>query len=694
MQLLETKNQYGIEDSIFSFQDTFFDSLKLNVYVECSTEKFLQYQKDILEDFVADFVSKIQENDSYEMEKIKQTFESSLQGLNIKLHQFADKVHDVEKFNLKWFIQLVADNLLMWSMLGEVSLLILRDQKILYTLENISDHTAKIDSFSDIVEGDLEWSDQIVYVGTKLSDVINQQDRKELESILIENDSEETFVTSLESVLLSRMDSTYLSFIISYIVKISFNLWNSRTSRWWFSFSWELNTIWEKIQASNLFKTLKNKLWKNKIYFITVIFWIAIILLLSSLFSQFWTPSEWDTRFQTASGTYIDLTIDDIQKEMAEFQSLDASSNEKSIKYAEIMQKLDFIESKGKWLQDVKSLKSILQSEYYKGFNIIPIEKLTQFTNWSRILAFNSAELSRLWTLRKVFSLKNLAVAWTKGVLLDITSDTNRGNLIDLNAGNNLQDCTLSLLRDGLYCYTEWDDLFLVNKTGITPLETDDGSFKNWIWGLGIFNKNNFYIFQKTLSSIWNVLVTRYRNVAGSETNFQGWSSYQVLTDSGMNFSEFGSFAIDGSFFGWSNRRPYLFWRTNGAGTDLSYREIPIKWWEILLQEFTDKVKIITSSATKYIYLFDQEKQLFVAYETVNPKTNDDNKALYAMKYLFSFKFMIEGHPVIDMNVSEASWDKPELYILNDEGVYKVALYEFIDSIRNNDTLKTVPAAQ
>jgi hypothetical protein len=44
-----------------------------------------------------------------------------------------------------------------------------------------------------------------------------------------------------------------------------------------------------------------------------------------------------------------------------------------------------------------------------------------------------------------------------------------------------------------------------------------------------------------------------------------------------MNFSEFGSFAIDGSFFGWSNRRPYLFWRTNGAGTDLSYREIPIK---------------------------------------------------------------------------------------------------------------------
>ncbi|MCR5411848.1 MAG: hypothetical protein K6E76_02405 [Patescibacteria group bacterium] len=95
---------------------------------------------------------------------------------------------------------------------------------------------------------------------------------------------------------------------------------------------------------------------------------------------------------------------------------------------------------------------------------------------------------------------------------------------------------------------------------------------------------------------------------------------------------------------------------------------------DIVTQEFTDNVKIITNPATKYIFLFDQEKQLFVAYETVNPKTNTDNTSKYYMKYLFSFKFNLEGHPVIDMEISEASGDKPELYLLNDQGIYKILL--------------------
>ena len=117
MQLLETKNQYGSEDSVFSFQDVFFDSVKLNVYVECSAEKFLQYQKDILEDFVADFVATIQNEEGEDISNIKKTFEQSLQTLNTKFSQFAEKVHDVEKFYLKGVVQLVADNLLMTSML-------------------------------------------------------------------------------------------------------------------------------------------------------------------------------------------------------------------------------------------------------------------------------------------------------------------------------------------------------------------------------------------------------------------------------------------------------------------------------------------------------------------------------------------------------------------------------------------------
>jgi len=691
MQLVETKQQYGPEESVFSFQDTLLDSVKLNVYVECSAEKFLQYQKEILEDFVADFTAKVQNAESQDINELKECFEASLKGLNENFDKFASKVRDVERFQLKGIIQLVANNLLMASMIGEVSLLIMRDQKILYTLENSVDYTDKIDSFSDFVEGSLEGSDHIVYVGVKIADVLGQQDRKELEAVLFEDDPEEKFITALESILVSRVEKEYISFIISYVVSFSLEV----KKEWpMVDFTKKISEIGGKIQTSDFLQNLKKQLWGNKIYLISLCSGLLIILLLYSLISQRNGNEDPETKFQTASGTYIDLTIEDIQKEMAEFQSLDPSSPEKSLKYSEIMQKLDFIESKGKWLENVKQLKTILQAEYYKGFNIIPIEKLTQFTNGSRILAFNSSETAKLGTLHSVLIPKNVSVIGTKGALLDIVSDSNRGSLKEFNANKDLTKCTLSLLRDGVYCSSDDGTMFLINKAGITPLETTDGVFSSNVGWLGIFNKNNFYVFQKNISSVGNIFVTRYRNVAGSESSFQGGSSYDVLVGSGMSFSEFWSFAIDGSFFGWSNKKPYLFWRSNLAGTSLSYREIPLKGGDIVAQEFTDKVKIITSSATKYIYLFDQEKQLFVAYETVNPKTNDDNKALYAMKYLFSFKFMIEGHPVIDMNVSEASWDKPELYILNDEGVYKVALYEFIDSIRNNDTLKTVPAAQ
>ncbi len=109
----------------------------------------------------------------------------------------------------------------MASMIGEVSLLIMRDQKILYTLENSVDYTDKIDSFSDFVEGSLEGSDHIVYVGVKIADVLGQQDRKELEAVLFEDDPEEKFITALESILVSRVEKEYISFIISYVVSFS-----------------------------------------------------------------------------------------------------------------------------------------------------------------------------------------------------------------------------------------------------------------------------------------------------------------------------------------------------------------------------------------------------------------------------------------------------------------------------------------
>jgi hypothetical protein len=60
------------------------------------------------------------------------------------------------------------------------------------------------------------------------------------------------------------------------------------------------------------------------------------------------------------------------------------------------------------------------------------------------------------------------------------------------------------------------------------------------------------------------------------------------------------------------------------------------------------------------------------------------------MKYLFSFKFDLGTSKVYDVAIPESTGDKPELYILSSDGVNKIPLYEFIESVKVNNQLKTV----
>ncbi len=136
MQIQERKIQYLNEEKIFSFQDTLAEEISFKIFVECLTDKFVQFQKDILEDFVAEFTSTVKSHPDLEIHEIKTLFEEALQMLNTKFKQFSDKVRDVEKFQLKGMIQLVVENSLMASMIGDTTLMIMRDEKILYTLAN------------------------------------------------------------------------------------------------------------------------------------------------------------------------------------------------------------------------------------------------------------------------------------------------------------------------------------------------------------------------------------------------------------------------------------------------------------------------------------------------------------------------------------------------------------------------------
>ena len=59
--------------------------------------------------------------------------------------------------------------------------------------------------------------------------------------------------------------------------------------------------------------------------------------------------------------------------------NLRSDSDEKSVKYNEILQKLGLLEQKGMWAEDVKNLRESLKASYEQGFNVMTIKSLSQF---------------------------------------------------------------------------------------------------------------------------------------------------------------------------------------------------------------------------------------------------------------------------------------------------------------------------
>lgn len=105
--------------------------------------------------------------------------------------------------------------------------------------------------------------------------------------------------------------------------------------------------------------------------------------------------------YQTGTGGVAYLTLDEINADIFAFNILDPSTDEKSQKYSEILQKLQILESKGKWPEDVKKLRENLNAAYERGFNVIAIKDMAQFDDnqnaiRSKVLAFTDMEKQKI----------------------------------------------------------------------------------------------------------------------------------------------------------------------------------------------------------------------------------------------------------------------------------------------------------
>ena len=698
MQLQEHKKVYVTDDEIFSFQDTLLNDISFKVFVQCSKEKFLQYQKDIIEEFVADFTNIIKTSEDLDQEDIREIFEQNLQLLNTKLKQFAEKVRDVEHFSLKWVIQLVIDQKLMSSMIGNVSMIVLRDQKTAYSIPNSVDIKAKIDLFSDFIEWEIERDDQILYVGLKFADVMDAHDLKEMENLLAQEESSEWILSFLEELLTTRVEKSSIWFIISYFVQgPSISLIAKR--KWWLKLKWSMKWIkgksikyisdlWEKMHNSERFQNVKEQLSENKIYVVGFVLVILMFIFLYSLASQILNDSNHNDKFQTSTWVYIDINLEDLQNDIVEFKTLDASSNLKSSKYTEILQKLEFLEEQWKWLDDVAELKAQLEENYYDGFRITQFKSENDLNTIAgkdtQVLTFNSSDTTKLWDLNSISVPRNIMIAWSKWAIIDASSDTSRWSLIEYNLSSSLKNCIPSLNSNGIYCYNDNWEIYMISKAGIVPVWTEDWNFRSWIGWLGTFSSRNLYVFNSNVSSLGNMLLTRYQtNSDGTYANFRKWSSYSIA-GSGLNFGTFTSFAIDGNFFGWADGKLYLFRREDVAWTTLQYRQINIKWWNPFTDKYSNNIKIITSGSTRYIYIYDRDQQLFTVYNTEKTKMNEENKRGYQLVYMFSLKFDIDWVDVYDADIPSSTADRPELYLLTSQWVNKIALYEYIEAMSKN----------
>ncbi|MEI8091882.1 MAG: hypothetical protein WCG98_06815 [bacterium] len=214
-------------------------------------------------------------------------------------------------------------------MIGDVSVMIFRDEKLYYSLNNSTNAKGKIDLFSDFVEGDIESRDEVVYVGVRIADVLDNNDFKEMEQAL---KSESTHLANfLQDVLHTRIDKKAFAFIYHFVMTGGAQKATQIVPE-------------RKVNEDTLRYKIKSKFLKNKYQVTVTVLSIFILFMLINLLSQV-LKSNGDVMV-TSDGVTVDLTIDDIKKDLMSFQGMDPTSEEKSMKYHAILEKLNILETK------------------------------------------------------------------------------------------------------------------------------------------------------------------------------------------------------------------------------------------------------------------------------------------------------------------------------------------------------------
>ncbi len=656
---------FNENNEYFTFEK-FFEESKTTLWckVRIGNNNFTDYQLDIFQEFLSEFVEYLQSDDIF-FDDIRSFFEKRLQLLNSKLSAFSEKMENEEHYDLSWVMHLIVSDQYISSLIWSSSLLIFRDWVLVYSVNN-EPSPGKIDLFSDVIEWDLEDEDKIIVRGTQIDTYLDQDDLKMITSI--SQDNEISFVQQLLDIVLVRADADKLWFYQD----IDFSTWKTITQKKlkrWFGSS---------------IKVLSSRLWSLKEYskILTYwIWWLFVLMLFYRTLSGFLLDngtvikdSNWDV--------LIDFWIDDIQQDIAIFKQLKPSSSEKVKKYNEIIHRLDLLEQNNLRVYDVTELRSILDQDYKEWFNI----KLINSTEllWEPVYEFSSQEKNTMWAMSQVFYRNGFHVWWEDWVLIWAINETIRGSLVSSAIWQKLEACNLNLLKNWLLCSSSDGTVYNTDKNWFTPVVTDDRKFPRAIKGIWTWWSSNMYILtnDERMNNEWTYII-KYQNKTWSQNELWESTKYVIKdtfnTDNNFPFASWtASFTIDWTFLVWSSWQKKLFQMFREWTSDVMiWRELPLLWWDTLSNPFSENTKIIATAESRYIYLFDAEQQQFVVYRSSPYKTTPWGEREWNPDYAFMIKFdLSEEYWIIDAFVEE--WEKSNIFLLTKNNVFKIPLHEYI----------------
>lgn len=442
---LYTKKQLYIDEtqSNFSYYKEFENGLVLKAEIICYYGEYTQYQENLIKEAFEELELEAQ-NAKFSVIKFKSYFELAIQELNSKLAVFAEKLRLFQKIEIRGFIEFFLDNYYVCSVIGNGSLIIFRKGSLYYSLHNDATNNKKIDLFAELVEGDLNNGDEIIYFANNISYFTDAEDFAYIGEI--NGTDERTIVQIIEDMLNERTSLDSIGMIHLDFIKLDDQSINIGSG----------NSVSDYVDRFQYF-------FKRRRYAMSLIgFGALMCLLVGLLLSNFFTSSNGIRISTTDTNSEEYFSLASIKKEIEDFKILDPTSTEKYTIYKKLENKINQLEKEGKLPLDIKQLKNMLQAEYQAGFNIETIEQLDDWT-----ITFNSSDTLDIGKPKALFASNQLSIIGDQGVIIGATSNENRGITQKLGLESRIEGCTPNLQNNGLLCFDNGNRIYNLTKQNI-----------------------------------------------------------------------------------------------------------------------------------------------------------------------------------------------------------------------------------